>query len=181
VTIDDGSVIGGSGPGHLDQFEVGIDDGGFAISTQQPEGLSDCVKNLLAKYFDRDLLDSIRIHTNGLPSYVPEGMGAYASNNDVYYQPGEYDPRSIAGIAAIGHEVTHALQYRQSGNLRFKAKYLADSAIKGALGLVIPGGGTKLASSLSYYGNRFEKEAYAKQKQILNELEQLFKGEDPCP
>jgi murein DD-endopeptidase MepM/ murein hydrolase activator NlpD len=37
VTIDDGSVIGGSGPGHLDQFEVGIDDGGFAVSTQNPQ------------------------------------------------------------------------------------------------------------------------------------------------
>jgi hypothetical protein len=36
VTIDDGSVIGGSGPGHLDQFEVGIDDGSFAISPQNP-------------------------------------------------------------------------------------------------------------------------------------------------
>jgi RHS repeat-associated protein len=147
----------------------------------QSQALPDCVKKLLAKYFDQKLLDSIHVHTDGIPWYVPTDMVAYTSNDDVYFAQDEYDPHSVGGIALIGHETTHGRQYRQSGNFRFKTKYLAQSAVKGAAGLIIPGGSTGLASDLSYYGNKFEQEAYTMEKKILTELDKEFHGNNPCP
>jgi hypothetical protein len=58
-------------------------------TSQPPQELSDCVKNLLAKYFDRSQLDAIRVHTNGLPWFVPRDKSAYTSSNHVYYAQGQ--------------------------------------------------------------------------------------------
>ena len=63
-----------------------------------------------------------------------------------------------------------------NGSLRQKGKYLFDSAIKGVAGTII--GGTSLGWSLSYYGNKFEKEAWEMEKRIK---EDLAKNGNPCP
>jgi RHS repeat-associated protein len=151
--------------------------------TSGTQPLSDCVKNLLATYFDRGLLNSIRVHPNGLPSFVPKGKMAYTSGADVYYAQGKYDPNSARGIAIMGHEVAHSEQYRQNGNLRFKAKYLFSSLVAGigvtagSRGSVIP----RFDSERAYYGNRFEKEAERREQQILDNLNQQFGSNNPCP
>ncbi len=147
------------------------------------QALSDCVKNILANYFDRGLLDSIRVHTNGLPWYVPNDKAAYTSNDNVSYREGEYNPYTAVGISVIGHEVTHAQQYRDNGNLRFKAKYLASSAINGvgvavgSRGAVMP----QFSTAKAYYGNKYEKAADRKEQDILADLNKQFGGKNPCP
>jgi RHS repeat-associated protein len=187
---DPGPFIGNNGIVIVDDPETNpTAPGGGPLDPPQnpaqnePQPLSDCVKNLLAKYFDRGLLDSIRIHTNGLPSFVPNRMAAYTSRDNVYYAQGQYDPHSARGIAIIGHEATHAEQYRQNGNLRFKAKYLFSSLVAGAdvtyggRGSVMP----RFDSAQAYYGNKYEKEAQRREQQILNDLDQQYGGSNPCP
>jgi RHS repeat-associated protein len=152
-------------------------------TSQPPQELSDCVKNLLAKYFDRSQLDAIRVHTNGLPWFVPRDKSAYTSSNHVYYAQGQYDPHSAGGIAVIGHEVVHAQQYSKSGNLRFQAKYLFSSAVAG-IGVTVGSRGSvmpKFDTTKAYYGNKYEKEADRREREIRDDLVKQFGGINPCP
>lgn len=55
----------------------------------------------------------------------------------IYFNPGQYDPYSAAGIALIGHELIHVKQWQKYGFFGFLGRY----------------GFSK--------NNRLEKEAYA--------------------
>jgi hypothetical protein len=54
-------------------------------------GLSPCVKRILENYIDREILDQIRISTDGLPTiielteYISGPKGAMTWGNDVYF------------------------------------------------------------------------------------------------
>lgn len=83
----------------------------------------------------------------------------------------------------IGHEVTHSQQYRQSGNLRFKAKYLFSSLVAG-IGVTVGSRGSvmpRFDSARAYYGNKYEQDARRKEEQILNDLNQQYGSSNPCP
>lgn len=95
------------------------------------------------------------------------------NKNNVYYAQGQYDPHSAKGIAGIGHEVGHEKQYSENGNLRFKAKYLFSSAIQG-VGVTLGSRGSvmpRFDNDKAYYGNKYEQEAYKKEKEILEDLD----------
>jgi len=144
----------------------------------KPPGLPDCVKNYLSKFFDRSMLDAITLG-QGIPSYVPMDAAAFTLDDHIYFGEGAFDPRDgiqLGEITLIGHETTHVRQYRQNGSFRQKAKYLVDSAKMGLVGTVI--GGTSLGSILSYYGNKFEKQAFEMERKIRDDL---AKNGNPCP
>jgi hypothetical protein len=136
------------------------------------KGLSDCVKKWLSRFFDRTVLDQIRIHGDGLPPLIPEeGTGAATtSNQDIYFPKGEYNPHTITGIATIGHEIEHIMQFRKYGD-SFGLLYLAESASVGLL----------VSPSLVYWGNRFEVQARGREQEIVSYLTAMTDGKDPCP
>jgi hypothetical protein len=118
----------------------------------------------LAKFFDRSMLDAIT-WSQGIPWYVPMDAAAFTLEDHIYFGTGSFDASDgiqLDEIILIGHEVVHARQYRQNGSLRQKAKYLIDSGIKGAAGASL--GGASLGWTLSYYGNKFEGEAWREPK-----------------
>jgi RHS repeat-associated protein len=149
-----------------------------APTPPKPPGLSDCIKNYLAKFFDRSMLDAIT-WGQGIPWYVPGGNdnGAFTLDDHIYFGTGAFNPSDgiqLREIILIGHETAHVRQYRQNGSLRMKAKYLANSAIMGAAGSYV-GVSFDIAS---YYGNRFEQEAFKMEKKIRDDL---AKNGNPCP
>lgn len=95
------------------------------------------------------------------------------------------DQRSIAGIALLAHEVTHARQYRSSGIAPvFLALYSANTAL--VLG-TLPGA---VISAIAAYrdgrnlpreANLFEQAAESMQQRVSDDLTRRFQGRDPCP
>lgn len=123
------------------------------------------------------MLDAIT-YGQGIPSYVPMDAAAFTLDDHIYFGEGAFDPHDgiqLGEITLIGHETTHVRQYRQNGSFRQKAKYLVDSAKMGLVGTVI--GGNSLGSILSYYGNKFEKEAFEMERKIKDDL---AKNGKPC-
>jgi RHS repeat-associated protein len=145
----------------------------------RPPGLPTCLMNYLAKFFDPSMLSAIT-WSNGIPWYVPMAADAFTLDDHIYVDPSAFDPSDgiqLSEILLIGHEATHVRQYRQNGSLRMKGKYLINSAVMGAAGSYA-GGMAVGFSFASYYGNKFEKEAYQMQEKIKNDL---AKNGNPCP
>lgn len=147
----------------------------------KPPGLTDCVKKYLSKFFDPALLGAITWE-HGIPWYVPMDARAFTLDDHIYFGEGEYTP--LNGISdfemeLLGHEITHSRQYRQNGSLRQKGNYLLESAKKGITGAILEGktGMPGLAWNLSYFGNKFEGEAWNVERSIQ---EDLAKNGNPC-
>lgn len=143
--------------------------------------LSDCIKNVLAKYYKGMDLNNIQIHPEGLPSYIAPGNRAFTLGNDVYFEPGQYKPNDLDGILLMGHEFTHTEQYFRlsAGGLSvFPLLYVgqAISATKLALGMKIAGVNASVAK-VNNLVNKYEKEANARAQRIKNDLN----GQNPCP
>jgi hypothetical protein len=134
------------------------------------DALPECVKNLLAPYFPGLDLGLIRLRA-GLPWYVPMRADAYADSDCIYFARGKYDPHSAEGIALIGHEVAHCLQYRRFGKWRFRALYVSSWAV---------GLRRHLSLGKAYASNRFEREAALLQRKIYRDLYEVFGDDDPC-
>lgn len=137
---------------------------------KEKEGLTDCVKNYLSKFFDRKVLDSIRVDKDHLPFIAPSDARAFTNNGEVIaFNKGEYQPNTKRGIALIGHETVHIFQARKYGDATFGALYLGDSA---ALLYEFKN------MDVAYLANRFEVEAFKKQREIEADLD---KNGNPCP
>jgi hypothetical protein len=133
-----------------------------------PTGLPACIKNYLAKFFDRNMLDAITT-SNGIPWYVPIEADAFTLDDHIYFDPSAFDPTDgiqLSEIILAGHEAAHVRQYRQNGSLRMKGKYLVNSAVMGTAGSHF---GLDF-SFASYYGNKYEREAYNFQHKITDDL-----------
>jgi len=136
------------------------------------EQLSDCVKKVLGKFFNSDVLNGIRIHSDGLPWFIPkEGTGAATtSKGDIYFPQGEFNQHTIVGIGSIAHELVHIMQWRKYGDT-FGVMYLAESA----------GQSYQNGTQWAYWGNRFERPAFEREKEIVSNLTATYGGNDPCP
>jgi RHS repeat-associated protein len=131
------------------------------------ESLTPCVQKYLSKFFGGPSLAGIQIQRDYLPPIAPSDARAFTSTGDlISFNKGEYQPNTIEGIALIGHEITHNFQARKYGDARFGLLYLGDSAVQWVRGRD------------AYLGNRFEKEAFAKEKEIRADLD---KHGNPCP
>src|SRR5207237_4837079 len=103
--------------------------------------------------------------TDGLPWFVPkDGTGAVTtSKGDIYYPEGEYNPYTIKGIAAIAHELVHIMQWRKYGDT-FGVMYLSESA----------GQSYQNGAQWAYWGNRFERPAYEKEREVASALTAIY-------
>jgi hypothetical protein len=132
----------------------------FRADKSKAESLPDHVKELLAPYFPDFDLDQIRVY-EGIPFYVTMDASAYTDGNNIFFKPGAYDPDSVEGIALIGHEVTHSVQFHRHGKWRFRARYLTNW-----------GRQFKAHRNLNhaYFYNEFEMEARAMEDRIYSDL-----------
>ena len=127
-------------------------------------GLPRHVKKKLKSHFKGFDLDRIQIRT-GIPRHVRMFAAieprAYASGSILYFSEGVYDPRSKAGIALIGHEVTHCRQYAEFRTWRFRLRYLGHylkNRMKG------------MTPADAYESIPFDQEARRMQSLILSDL-----------
>lgn len=129
--------------------------------------LPESTKKLLAPYFPGFDLDLISVR-EGIPWYVPMRAAAYTDRHKIYFAPGAYDPYSIKGIALIGHEIMHILQYCQHGTWRFRYCY--------AKAWVLGYGRTRSFNE-AYRENPFERAAKEMEERIYRELWQRREAE----
>ncbi len=134
------------------------------------EYLTDCVQKYLAKFFGGQSLAGIVVKRDYLPPIAPNDARAFTNTGSlISFNKGEYQPNTKRGIELIGHEIAHIFQARKYGDAVFAALYLGDSA---ALLYQFKN------LDMAYLGNRFEKEAFAKQAEIEKDL---AKNGNPCP
>lgn len=118
------------------------------------------VQELLAPYFPTLDLAQIRVH-EGIPWYVTMDATAYTDGNNIFFKPGAFDPDSLAGIALIGHEVTHSVQFQTHGKWRFRTRYLTNWGRQYK---------EHRDFNHAYYYNEFEIEARAMEDRIYQDL-----------
>lgn len=83
-------------------------------------------------------LDDIRVHM-GIPDWIAKGAetfggvipGAVTIGNDIYYNPANYNPSTVEGLAELGHELTHVQQYNAIGDDIFMTKYIGEYIMNG--------------------------------------------------
>ncbi|HEX4946497.1 MAG TPA: DUF4157 domain-containing protein [Blastocatellia bacterium] len=132
----------------------------FRADPAKAQSLPDHVKTILAPYFPGFDLDQIRIH-EGIPFYVTMDATAYTDGNNIFFKPGAFNPDSIEGIALIGHEVTHSVQFQRHGKWRFRASYLTNWGKQYT---------QHRNFGHAYYYNEFEIEARAMEDRIFSDL-----------
>ena len=65
---------------------------------------------------------AVRVHIG--PQAARLGAVAFTMGNDIYFEPGRYQPDSMHGQELIGHELAHVIQQRQ-GRVRIPASGVA--------------------------------------------------------
>ncbi|MGI8732268.1 MAG: eCIS core domain-containing protein [Pyrinomonadaceae bacterium] len=134
------------------------------------EYLTPCLQKYLSKFFGGKSLAGIEIQRDYLPPIAPSDARAFTNTGYlISFNKGEYQPNTKRGIELIAHEITHNFQARKYGDAVFGALYLGDSA---ALLYQFQN------MDMAYLGNRFEKEAFAKEDEIQKDL---AKNGNPCP
>jgi hypothetical protein len=132
----------------------------FRTDSTQGAPLPDHVKEILAPYFPDFDLEQIRVF-EGIPFYVTMDATAYTDGNNIFFKPGAFDPDSIEGIALIGHEVTHSVQFERHGKWRFRTRYLTNWGKQYT---------QHRNFTHAYYYNEFEIEARAMEDRIYSDL-----------
>lgn len=104
-------------PGDRRHVQASGGSGGFAIDPAQVglvrQGGKRLPATLLAKMeaaFGADF-SAVRVHVGPQASRI--GAIAFATGNDLYFAPGQYQPESRSGQQLIGHELAHVIQQRQ--------------------------------------------------------------------
>lgn len=105
-------------------------------------------KELLSPYFSGADLDSAVLHDGHVPWYLPRRFVGIVRGVDIYFRAGAYDSTTAEGIALLGHELTHVVQYRTGMTVW---RYLCES-LRG------------------YYRCKYERAAFAMQARILRDL-----------
>ena len=138
----------------------------FRANKSKAASLPEHVKQILAPYFPDFDLDRVRVF-EGIPFYVTMDAAAYTDGNNLFFKPGFYDPDSIEGIALIGHEITHSVQFQNHGKWKFRASYLSkwSKQYKAHRSL-----------NLAYYHNEFEIEAREVEQRIIDDLLKIERG-----
>lgn len=105
---------------------------------------------LKAVGFNDDEIDQISLHIVKGHPLMPKKMDGLTTDKDnIYFRDGKYDPNTPDGLALLAHEVQHTQQYR---NGMTYVGYLGNSL-------------------LGYRNNKYEKEAYERQKEAQQILE----------
>jgi hypothetical protein len=75
-------------------------------------GLTDRGIRALAPYIPSVDLTRAILHCDFVPWYLPRRFSAIARGRHIFFRAGTFDPQTPAGIALLGHELTHVGQYR---------------------------------------------------------------------
>jgi len=127
--------------------------------------LPDCVKKFLSQFYKFDqVVEAITYSNDGIPFYVPIDARGFTLGDHIYFKEGAFDPSngvSDGEMILLAHEVSHVIQYRESGKLKMSLDYLWQSGLMGAAGLYLGGPlmGPVVGEHLSYYGNEYEQDA----------------------
>ena len=84
-----------------------------------PESIGDDILAKLRLYFKSDL-GSVRIHKN-CHNITPQDATTFGEH--IYFGNSKYEPHTDDGFALLAHELTHVLQYRKQGFLKFVCTY----------------------------------------------------------
>jgi RHS repeat-associated protein len=129
------------------------------VNLTDPTGLrplTECEKEHLRPYIPKRDLKDARVHEGVVPWWLGSDMRAVTLGDDIYIRSGQYDPQSSGGIALLGHELVHVVQFR--------------------IGMTIPS--YLLGSVLGYDRNRYERPAVGTQDQIQKDLDK--RGDKGC-
>lgn len=67
------------------------------------------VRDKMEQSFNTDFTD-VRVHRGSEAKAI--GALAFTQGNNIYFQPEQYNPKSLAGQTLLGHELTHVVQQR---------------------------------------------------------------------
>jgi len=121
-------------------------------------GLTVAEISVLSPYIPQADLENAVLHTGHVPWYLPRRFGAIVRGNDIYFRSDVYAGGTAAGLALLGHELTHVGQYRTGMTA---VRYLC-SVMRG------------------YMNSRYEKAAYGVQARILGDLSDAIETAGLC-
>jgi|GEM_PF-1223620 len=150
--------------------------GGNPIANIDPLGLEKLpqhVIDILEFHFPGFDFENIETH-QGFPWYILDSFEADAFTNgyDIYFKNKKYDPCTAEGIALIGHEIEHSVQYGKT--FLSRARYRRTYAIELK----------KLWETMDFNDAikniPYEKDASKKQNDIREHIQQQFGNENLC-
>lgn len=106
---------------------------------------------LFVSYFSERILTHARIIEGRVPFWLNKKMCAVVLGRNIYFRSGIYQPKHIASIELLAHELTHVEQYLSGMTI---LKYL-------------------WASRRGYLKNHYEIAAYAKSAAIRSALQRI--------
>lgn len=109
--------------------------------------LSSYERHVLRDFIPHIDLECARVHAHA-PWYLLKSFSGITRGHRIFFRPGCYDPGTPGGIALLAHELVHVRQYREGMNW---FTYL-------------------LSAVLGYAASRYELEAFALQRRVLQAL-----------
>ncbi|MCR9171094.1 MAG: DUF4157 domain-containing protein [bacterium] len=95
-----------------ESFEKNLD-----LSKGKGTPMDDSTKDSMENEFGRGFSD-VRIHTDANAVQMNNDIGAkaFTNGNDIYFNEGNYDPKSQKGKHLLAHELTHTVQQGSAGS-----------------------------------------------------------------
>jgi hypothetical protein len=83
-------------------------------SSGQSQSLPQSLQHQFETQFGQDFSD-VRVHQDSQATVAARAVGAtaFATGNDIFFAPGNYQPHTEAGNQLIAHELSHVVQQRQ--------------------------------------------------------------------
>jgi hypothetical protein len=69
--------------------------------------------------------NGVRVHTDSKAAQLSQSVQAkaFTTGNDIFFNNGEYNPKSLGGQELLAHELTHTIQQGASGTKPIQAKF----------------------------------------------------------
>lgn len=118
---------------------------------------------------------AVRVHTNNEAIQMSQELGAHAftTGNDIYFNEGQYQPDTKAGLGLLSHELTHVVQ--QGGAVQTKRKSFLPGNDTFNNPALLTGGGNNLQQSsifrkaINNFKTELSSDAILRQQQVLQE------------
>jgi hypothetical protein len=106
-------------------------------------------------------------------------MVAMTLGNNIHFKEGKFNPRTLAGITLLAHEIAHAQQYRGLGTGTFLQTYVGASVatVSSPAGLVATMIAAAKGVNLPHDANIYELAAQAKAAEVRDYLASKGYGE----
>jgi hypothetical protein len=81
------------------------------LANLQARPLTTQEQRIFAPYFSREVIEQARIIDGKVPFWLRRDMCAVVLKFNIYFREGVYCPNTPAGVALLGHELTHVAQF----------------------------------------------------------------------